>query len=178
MVLPAGSLHIGTLDITWPLNQDAFINWNPVVSHNPHWDGGQICLHRMRLNKCIVYCSVKAKVRLLWSRSRFPWEILKKRQNRTSDINPCRPSLVCAFTPSPSTCNVEKYPLGVFGYNVSAFKKITVKMTSDGSRGLRGSWWEVDACSCWCIIRTDTSTCSRWSYHERCVGSNSRLDVL
>lgn len=67
---------------------------------------------------------------------------------------------------------------GVIGYNVSAFKKLAIKMTSHASRELRNCWWEADACSCWCIIRTGASTCSTWSLSECRVGSNSGLDLL
>lgn len=56
----------------------------------------------------------------------------------------------------------RKYLWGVIGYNVSAFKKLAIKMTSQASRELKNCWWEVDACSCWYIIRTDTSTHPWW----------------
>lgn len=51
-------------------------------------------------------------------------------------------------------------------------------MTWHASRELRNCWWEADACSCWYIIRTGASTCSRWSLSECRVGSNSGLDLL
>lgn len=167
-------------DITWPLNHHAFINQISVVSHSPHWAGGQMCLHRMRLREFMVYCSIKAKVRLLWSYLRVPRENFKKKHLQTEwDIWHISPLPLSAFTPPPSICNVgKKSPRGVIGYNVRAFKKPAIKMTSDGSSEMRNSWWEVDACSCWYIIRTDTSSCSRWSLSERRVGSNSGLDVL